>query len=159
MMYLNRYRCPRCARIWLDEWDCQPDDDCPYCGCRHVSPYQSDEIPQETPVTDTAVTEMTIADFAKDPPVRAGTFCDIAQGLLLEDYADREQAVRLVPTPGGPWSRLSVAPDGSEVTAVFAVPGQAAVRLRVRAAPGTRLTVDQTVVDGETGVEAEGSDT
>ena len=42
----NFYRCPRCGHEWEDCWDCQCDDDCPECGCRHVSPYESEEIDQ-----------------------------------------------------------------------------------------------------------------
>jgi hypothetical protein len=28
---------------WEDEWSCMSDDDCPQCGARHMSPYQSDD--------------------------------------------------------------------------------------------------------------------
>ena len=40
----NFYRCPRCGHEWEDCWDCQCDDDCPNCGCRHISPYESEDI-------------------------------------------------------------------------------------------------------------------
>ena len=46
MKWRNFYRCPRCKHEWEDCWDCQCDDDCPKCGCRHVSPYESEEIDQ-----------------------------------------------------------------------------------------------------------------
>lgn len=42
----NFYRCPRCGHDWQDSWDSQCDDDCPECGCRHVSPYESEEVDQ-----------------------------------------------------------------------------------------------------------------
>ena len=42
--WLNYYECPECEDIWQDEWDCQVDDDCPSCGCRHISPYESQEV-------------------------------------------------------------------------------------------------------------------
>lgn len=42
--WLNHYRCPRCRKHWVDIWDCQCDDDCPRCGCRHVSPFRSVEV-------------------------------------------------------------------------------------------------------------------
>src|SRR6266851_5193374 len=42
--FLNFYRCARCKRIWTDQWSCMCDDDCPHCGARHMSPYQSEEL-------------------------------------------------------------------------------------------------------------------
>jgi ssDNA-binding Zn-finger/Zn-ribbon topoisomerase 1 len=44
MTWLNYYECPECNDTWQDEWDCQVDDDCPSCGCRHISPYESVDI-------------------------------------------------------------------------------------------------------------------
>ena len=44
MTWLKYYECPRCKYIWEDQWDCQVDDDCPSCGCRHISPYESVDI-------------------------------------------------------------------------------------------------------------------
>jgi len=43
----NFYRCPDCGEEWEDCWDSQCDDDCPHCGCRHISPYRSEEIEKE----------------------------------------------------------------------------------------------------------------
>lgn len=43
MQFINHYRCPRCEKDWTDEWDCMCDDDCPHCGCRHISPYRSED--------------------------------------------------------------------------------------------------------------------
>jgi hypothetical protein len=43
-MWLNYYECPECENIWEDQWDCQVDDDCSECGCRHISPSNSTEI-------------------------------------------------------------------------------------------------------------------
>jgi hypothetical protein len=43
-MFENFYLCPRCDKEWQDEWDCQCDDDCPYCELRHISPYKSEDI-------------------------------------------------------------------------------------------------------------------
>ena len=47
MRWRNRYRCPDCGEEWEDSWDSQCDDDCPHCGCRHVSPYESKEVEEE----------------------------------------------------------------------------------------------------------------
>ena len=42
--YRNYYRCERCNSTWTDEWSCMCDDDCRWCGARHMSPYDSDEL-------------------------------------------------------------------------------------------------------------------
>lgn len=41
MDYQNQYRCPDCGTEWDDVWDCACDDDCPACGTRHISPFES----------------------------------------------------------------------------------------------------------------------
>jgi predicted nucleic acid-binding Zn-ribbon protein len=41
--YRNYYECDRCGHEWEDEWSCMCDDDCPSCGARHMTPYDSDE--------------------------------------------------------------------------------------------------------------------
>jgi transcription initiation factor IIE alpha subunit len=40
----NYYICARCHSKWSDEWSCMCDDDCPHCGARHMSPYDSDDL-------------------------------------------------------------------------------------------------------------------
>lgn len=42
--YRNYYTCDRCHDDWEDEWSCMCDDDCPYCGARHMSPNDSDDL-------------------------------------------------------------------------------------------------------------------
>jgi hypothetical protein len=42
--YRNYYKCARCNHEWPDEWSCMCDDDCPCCGARHMSPYDSDDL-------------------------------------------------------------------------------------------------------------------
>jgi predicted nucleic acid-binding Zn-ribbon protein len=46
-MFRNHYACPRCGHEWTDVWECQCDDDCPACGCRHVSPSKSADAEDE----------------------------------------------------------------------------------------------------------------
>jgi DNA-directed RNA polymerase subunit RPC12/RpoP len=41
--FQNHYVCARCGENWLDEWSAMCEDDCPYCGARHMSPYKSDD--------------------------------------------------------------------------------------------------------------------
>lgn len=47
VIFRNHYKCYRCGHEWTDEYDAQPDDDCPECGARHVSPYKSEELSRE----------------------------------------------------------------------------------------------------------------
>jgi hypothetical protein len=42
--YRNYYICERCDSTWTDEWSCMCEDDCPRCGDRHMSPYNSDDL-------------------------------------------------------------------------------------------------------------------
>jgi DNA-directed RNA polymerase subunit RPC12/RpoP len=42
--YINYYECPRCKEKWADVDEAQPDDDCPECGLRHITPYKSEEV-------------------------------------------------------------------------------------------------------------------
>lgn len=44
LKWLNRYECPECSTKWVDIWDSQVDDQCPKCGCKNVSPFQSEEV-------------------------------------------------------------------------------------------------------------------
>lgn len=42
--FRNYYKCDECGVSWMDEWSCACDDDCPECGSRHYSPYDSDDL-------------------------------------------------------------------------------------------------------------------
>lgn len=42
--YRNYYRCARCDYEWPDEWSCMCEDDCPQCGARHMTPYESEDL-------------------------------------------------------------------------------------------------------------------
>ena len=42
--YRNFYRCSECGSAWEDEWSCMCDDDCPNCGSRHWTPYESQDL-------------------------------------------------------------------------------------------------------------------
>ncbi len=44
--FRNHYKCPGCGCHWTDDWSCMCDDDCPACGDRHISPYDSEERTQ-----------------------------------------------------------------------------------------------------------------
>ncbi len=40
----NHHICYRCEEHWVDEWSCQCDDECPYCGARNSSPVESEDL-------------------------------------------------------------------------------------------------------------------
>jgi len=42
--FLNFYRCGRCRKIWTDEWSCTCDDECPHCGFRNMTPFNSEDL-------------------------------------------------------------------------------------------------------------------
>jgi hypothetical protein len=44
MLFRNYYRCARCSYEWEDVWSATCDDDCPDCGARHMSPYESEDV-------------------------------------------------------------------------------------------------------------------
>ena len=42
--FRNYYLCERCDSPWSSDWSCMCDDDCPRCGARHMSPFDSDDL-------------------------------------------------------------------------------------------------------------------
>ena len=42
--FLNFSRCARCKRLWTDEWSCMCDDECPHCGARDMTPFDSENL-------------------------------------------------------------------------------------------------------------------
>jgi hypothetical protein len=52
--YHNYYRCPECKHEWEDYWDCGCDDECPECGCRNISPYNSVKCIEDPNEQDTS---------------------------------------------------------------------------------------------------------
>ena len=42
--YRNHYKCYCCEEVWEDNWSCACDDECPRCGARNVSPFDSDDL-------------------------------------------------------------------------------------------------------------------
>ena len=42
--FRNHYKCAESGCKWTDEWSCMCDDDCPQCGARHMSPFDSDDL-------------------------------------------------------------------------------------------------------------------
>jgi hypothetical protein len=44
MLFRNYYRCVGCCYEWEDVWSATCDDDCPHCGARHMSAYESEDV-------------------------------------------------------------------------------------------------------------------
>ena len=49
--FINFYRCPRCGEGWDDVWSCMCDDECPVCGCRHISPLKSFDMDEQIEIS------------------------------------------------------------------------------------------------------------
>jgi hypothetical protein len=43
MRVRNYYHCAECCRDWTGVWSAQCDNDCPWCGASHMSPYKSED--------------------------------------------------------------------------------------------------------------------
>jgi hypothetical protein len=61
-IFLNFYKCPACGYEWQDEWEAQPDDDCPNCRKRHISPYESGDLCLTADPTTTPAEGMDMAN-------------------------------------------------------------------------------------------------
>lgn len=62
----------RCHRGWTDEWSSMWDDDCPHCGARHMSPYDSDDL---TEVVEGMFVVRRSPDTGEDGP----DYCEIGR--------------------------------------------------------------------------------
>jgi hypothetical protein len=84
--YRNHYQCARCSRTWADEWSCMCDDDCPHCGARHMSPFESEYL--------TTVIEASDRQFiVLRSPEEAEHHADYHE---IERFPTREQAEAFV---------------------------------------------------------------
>jgi DNA-directed RNA polymerase subunit RPC12/RpoP len=77
--FQNHYRCARCRREWSDEWSCMCDDDCPYCGARHMSPHDSDDLTEIVGERDGRFVALRSRDDAEDSPdyEEVAFLCDV----------------------------------------------------------------------------------
>jgi DNA-directed RNA polymerase subunit RPC12/RpoP len=78
--YRNHYICERCEHEWSDAWSSTSDDDCPSCGARHMSPYESDDL--------TEIVEE-----------RDGKFIALRSSETAEDEADYEEIAVICEAP------------------------------------------------------------
>jgi hypothetical protein len=64
--FRNRYECEDCGCKWTDEWPAACDDDCPDCGSRHMSPYESDDLTEVIEERDGKFIALRSPDAAED---------------------------------------------------------------------------------------------
>lgn len=62
-MYENNYLCPDCGHAWSDRHEAQPDDDCPACGSRKISPHDSTALAAATAAAVDAPSIESAADL------------------------------------------------------------------------------------------------
>jgi hypothetical protein len=66
--FCNHYKCARCGGEWTDEWSCMCDDDCPHCGARHMSPYDSIDLTEIIAEDDNKFVALRSPDAAEHCP-------------------------------------------------------------------------------------------
>jgi hypothetical protein len=66
--YNNHYQCDDCCREWQDEWSCMCDDDCPFCGARHMTPYDSEDLAEIIKPSSGEFIVLRSPDSAEDKP-------------------------------------------------------------------------------------------
>ncbi len=66
--YLNHYHCTDCGTTWTDEWSCRCDDECPSCGSRNWSPFESEDLTEVVREADAGFAVYRSADNAEHSP-------------------------------------------------------------------------------------------
>jgi hypothetical protein len=66
--FRNHYRCESCDCVWSDEWSSTCEDDCPECGDRHMTPYESDDLTEIIEERDRECVTLRSPDSAEDSP-------------------------------------------------------------------------------------------
>lgn len=67
--FRNYYLCESCDSPWSSDWSCMCDDDCPRCGARHMSPFDSDDLTNVIKQRDETFLVLRSPDTAEDAPV------------------------------------------------------------------------------------------
>ena len=86
--FLNFYRCDRCRRRWTDEWSCTCDDECPNCGTRDMTPYNSEDLTDLIEQDGDQFVVLRSPETAEHDP----DYCE------LGSFASREKALELLST-------------------------------------------------------------
>jgi predicted nucleic acid-binding Zn-ribbon protein len=79
--FRNHYECADCGHEWTDEWSCTCDDDCPDCGARHMSPYDSDDLTEIVEEQDDKFVALRWSEDAERTPndEEVAILCDAPQ--------------------------------------------------------------------------------
>ena len=80
--FLNHYKCAHCGSKWTDDWSCMCDDDCPHCGARHMSPFDSYDLTEIIVPHKGTFVVLRSPDAAEHLP----DYCEVAK------FATHEQA-------------------------------------------------------------------
>src|ERR1700745_2589573 len=88
--FLNFYKCARCKRVWTDQWSATCDDDCPHCGARHMSPFDSERLTTLIECDGAEVVVYRSPDTAEHEP-------DYRE---LGPFPTREQAIEFIAADG-----------------------------------------------------------
>ncbi|MPZ38268.1 MAG: hypothetical protein GEU95_09390 [Rhizobiales bacterium] len=86
--FCNYYKCARCSGKWTDEWSCMCDDDCPHCGARHMSPYDSEDLTEIIEVRDNEFVALRSSETAEHCPTyqELGRFTTRAEARAAFDH-------------------------------------------------------------------------
>jgi predicted nucleic acid-binding Zn-ribbon protein len=86
-LFRNFYRCDRCGHEWVDVWSATCDDDCPQCGCRHMSPLKSEATATQAELNRQAVARaQQVIDY-----YRGAWLCEEEGEAVLSLIADMYQ--------------------------------------------------------------------
>jgi hypothetical protein len=66
--FRNHYHCGDCDTKWEDEWSCCCDDECPNCGSKNWSPYESDDMTEVVCESDRGYDVYRSPEKADDRP-------------------------------------------------------------------------------------------
>ena len=90
--FRNYYKCASCGSEWNDDWSCMCDDDCPHCGARHMSPYESDDLTEVIRPRDGGFVVLRSPDTAEHLPdyCEVGRFSTRAQAEACLMSADAD---------------------------------------------------------------------
>jgi DNA-directed RNA polymerase subunit RPC12/RpoP len=83
MWFRNHYKCARCGSEWKDEWSATSDDDCPQCGARHMTPYESEDLTEIIDKRRDTIIVLRSSDKAEHQP----NYEQIAE-FLTEEQAE-----------------------------------------------------------------------